>query len=172
MTEDEPRPKSKRKTWIIVLLAIGIPLLLGVICCGGFAVFGWKYKDIPLATISAQLFLNSLSTKDLDPNAGPAEAQAAAKAEQRKRFAQAYESTSPGFKTKMSLVEFEDLLAKNPVLTTGFNMQFTNFQMSEGPGPKKVIVKANVSDNARSVACTITLIQENEQWKVDGLTVP
>ena len=72
----------------------------------------------------------------------------------------------------MSLVEFEALLTRNPGLTTGFNTNFTNFQMSQDPGPKKVIVNANVSDNARTVACTITLIQENEQWKVDSFTVP
>jgi hypothetical protein len=176
MTEDEPAPKSKKKTWLIVLLAIGIPVVCGVICCGGLAVLGWtKFRDLPAAMINAQLFLNSLSTRDLqpaNPNAGAAEAQAAAKEEQNKRFAQVYEGTSSGFKTTVSLEQFRELLAKNPVLTTGFNTQFTSFRQSEEPGVKKVIVNATVSDGASSVACTITLIQENEQWKVDGFTVP
>jgi hypothetical protein len=175
MTEDEPTPKSKKKIWLIVLLAVGIPMGCVVICCGGLAVLGWTKKDLAFGTIQAQVFLNSLSTRDLNPanpNAGPAEAQGAVKEEQNKRFALAYESTSAGFKTKMSLVEFEDLLARNPALTTGFNTRFTNLRMSEEPGAKKVIVNAAVSDGAKSVACTITLVQESEQWKVDGITVP
>ena len=61
MTEDEPTPKPKKKTWLIVLLSIGIPLVCGVICCGGLAIFGWnKFKDIPIATIAAQVILEQL----------------------------------------------------------------------------------------------------------------
>ena len=177
MTEDEPIPKSKSKnrTCLIVALAVGIPGLCALFCCGGLAVLAWTKKDLGFGTIQAQLFLNSLSIRDLNPanpNAGPAEAQGAVKEEQSKRFAQAYASTSSGFKTKMSLVEFEDLLARNPALTTGFNTQFTNLRMSEDGGSKKVIVNVTVSDGAKSVACTITLVQENEQWKVDSITVP
>ncbi len=152
MTDDELQPKSGRRTWLIVLLAIGIPGLLIVVCCGGLGIWGWfAFKDLGLATISGTTFVTNLTSNQVDS---------------------AYKSTTANFQANMTLEQFRELIAKNPTLTSGGRIQITNPQMVTQPGSKKATMNATVSSSAGSVTCTITLTQENEIWKVDGFTVP
>ena len=152
MTDDEPKPKSGRRIWLIVLLAVGIPGLLIVVCCGGMGLWGWfAFKDLGLATISATTFMSNLSQNQVDA---------------------AYNSTTANFQAGMTLEQFRELIAKYPTLTSGGGVGITNPGMAAQPGSKKATMTATVSSNAKSVTCTITLTQENEVWKVDGFTVP
>src|SRR5207248_11338715 len=99
MTGDdlEPKPRPKKKVWQIVLLAVGIPVLLGIVCCGGLGYWGFNMgKELFASAVNAQNFLNELAGNLVD---------------------HASESTSSGFKNTMSLEEFRALVAKNPPLT-------------------------------------------------------
>jgi hypothetical protein len=150
--ELEPRPKPKSKIWLIVLLAIGIPLLLGVVCCGGLGYWGFtQFKDLPAVALSAQNFLSELSGNRVD---------------------QAYESTSKQFKSTMTLEQFRAFIAKNPAFSGSNNTQFSGMNMQQVPGVKRAVVNATVSNGVQSVACTIVLVLEDDVWRVDSLTVP
>ena len=152
MTDDEPKPKSGRRIWLIVLLAVGIPGLLIIACCGGLSIWGWfTFKDLTMATISATTFMTDLTSNQVDS---------------------AYNRTTSRFQAEMSLEQFRELIAKHPTLTSGGRIQITNPQMVAQPGSKKATMNATVSSNAKSETCTIILTQENEIWKVDGFTAP
>jgi hypothetical protein len=180
MTQDEPEPKPKRRTWLIVLLAVGIPLLCVVLCCGGLGIFGWNmgkdlFKDLYAAVPSAQAFLEGLAAKGNDgnqPNAQPAEAKGAPNDPVAKRVEAIYQTTSSGFKAAVSLQQFRDLVAKYPVLTDGGTISFSGMRIVEQPGGKRAVINVSVANANNSIACTVTLVKENEVWKVDGFTVP
>jgi hypothetical protein len=152
MTDEELEPKPKKKVWPIVLLAVGITFLCGLVCCGGFGFWAFnKFKDLPVALISAQTFLNELSGNRVD---------------------EAYQTTSSNYKSTMSLEQFRAFVAKHPVLTATSNTQISGMQLLQEPGVKKAVINALVSSNNNSVACTITLVFEDNVWRVDGFTVP
>jgi len=39
-------------------------------------------------------------------------------------------------------------------------------------GVKKVVMNAMLADSNKSITCTIKLVEENNDWKVDSFTVP
>jgi hypothetical protein len=152
MTDDELKPEPKRRVWLIVLLAVGIPVLCGLVCCGGLGYLGWgAVKGVLAATENAKTFLSDLSAKRVD---------------------EAYKSTSSGFKKSSTLDDFRTFVAKYPAFTGSSNPAFSGWQLLQGPGPKKTVVRATVVSGANSVTCTITLVMEDDVWKVDGFTVP
>ncbi len=152
MTDDEPIPPPKRRVWLIVLLAVGIPVLCGLVCCGGLGY--WLFnagKELIEAKNSAELFLNELAGKRVD---------------------QAYQSASLAYKQANSLEEFRTLVAKYPALTSGSSPQLAGMQVLQQPGVKKAAIKENVSGGGTTTGCTLTLVLEGAVWKVEGFTVP
>ncbi len=160
MNEDQPAGTSTTKIVLIIVLAVGLPVIGLVCCCGGIGIWGLKMlKEIPAAQASAEAFLRTLSENQIDA---------------------AYQSTTANFKSTTSLDGFRKFIAQYPELNSPFNFTLGNSTINTLPQGTRAVIRATITDrpraddkrNPRSITCTITLAKENDVWKVEGFTVP
>lgn len=182
--EDErPRKRaSKKKNNTPMILAIvSVVVVVLVLGCGGLVWYavretGKKIEEISSAAESegeAERFLDKLTGEQIQA---------------------AYDSTTPAFKTGMSLAQFQQLLKKHPLLTKHDDYRALNFDNPTGvtPNRKKVTsYELTESDDSeldpdsprplpkkpksspKSLTLTITLAEQpGGLWKVEKLTVP
>jgi hypothetical protein len=183
---DRPARSSGTKTVFIVLGIVGGLFVLGVIGCLG--IVGWgvfnfqKQFSGMIATITAgEAFLTDLQGNRIDA---------------------AYASTSAEYQAKTSRKQFDEFLAKHPLLTKhGYHTQRSaNLPMqgktktatlsyvlnasgaAEGePDPDEPDDKPKAKDakkdepkspSPKTIICTLVLIEENGKWVIDQFTVP
>ena len=175
---------SSSKTTFIVLGIIGGLFLVGILGCVGLIGYGiftfQKQMGGMIGSITAgEGFLADLQGKRIDA---------------------AYASTSVSYKSTTNRKQFEDFLAKNPLLTTHAyhtqrnanlpmgNANRTNASISyvlyesgtaddnndpDDPNMKPAAPKKPTDPAVpKTLVVTLTLIEENGQWVVDKITVP
>jgi len=142
---------STKKTLIIVLSIVGGLVLLCGLSCVGIGIWAFKkFGDLPQVGVSAEMFSENLASGRIDA---------------------AYAQTSPRFQKKQTLEEFKALLKRYPALTTATSRNLSNMDVKqtpdclEAPGQKVL--------NGPNIAKTVYLIlvKEDEQWKVDSISV-
>ena len=80
----------------------------------------------------------------------------------------AYARTSDDYRQKTSPEQFKALIAKH----AGFKQLNKQSYKSINVGPEQVSYTAKISGPNGSLTCTIQLVQEDDEWKVDRFTVP
>ena len=132
---DRPRKDSGSKNLLLVLGVVGGLLVLGVIGCVGF--FGWVgFKAAKTVQEGMQSFV------------GMAAAESFMTDLQGGRSAAAYANTTADFKAGMTQKQFDDFLAKNPILTKHQFHSMGNMNPVGQPPVKKVIVTFDLHVNA------------------------
>ena len=171
------------KTVLIVLLVVGLVLLLIFGVCGFFvyrAVSSVKNAANNItgqlgASVEAESFLSKLSTDQI-----PA----------------AYESTSPAFKSSMSLDRLQQMINQNPLLTKHTGRRALPFALLTGAAPNRtqtIRYELNklfddpepfpqpgqpkptkpVVIGPRTITVTVTVAEQpGGFWKVESITVP
>jgi hypothetical protein len=154
MSEEQPAGASTKRIVLIVVLAVGLPMLSLICCCGGCSIWGlMSFKEIPAAQASALQFLQGISGDQLEAT---------------------YQNTTANFKSVRSLAQFRTFVARYPALSPGASFVLGNTNITTLPQGSRATIAATVSDKANpgDITCTITLVKENGAWKVDGFTVP
>jgi len=126
---DRPRrdKDSGTKTVLIVLGVLGVLAVLGVIGCIGCA--GWGIFQAGKAVQEGMQSIVGMTT-----------AEAFMNDLQGGRSAAAYQNTTASFKESMSAKQFDEFLAKNPILTKHKFRTMGNMNPVGQPPVKKVIV--------------------------------
>ena len=124
-----------------------------IIVCGGCGI--WLFKsiatDIPPAQAAANVFMDDLKADRVDP---------------------AYASTSSGFKSTESLEKFRDFVKRLDTFKTQTSRSFDSSMIHHGTYGKQATLKMTLHAPNNAMSCTLTMVEENGQWKVQRLNVP
>jgi hypothetical protein len=153
MARREERGKSGTRTLIIILCVVGGGFLLAALACGGCIYFGVKaFPEIQAAQQSADLFLNDLGAGRVD---------------------QAYQThTTQAFQASQSLAQFRAWVNQYPAVTTQTSRQYSGVRIHSGTGGTQAFIQATVLGPNNTLSFTLILVKENDQWKVNRITVP
>lgn len=147
------RRGSTNKAIIIVLAIVGFFGLLMIVLCAGCGI--WMYKsftrDIPPAQTAANAFLDDLKADRIDA---------------------AYAGTSSTFKSAESLDQFREFVKKYDGFRTNVSRSFDFKQINQTTSGKRVNFKMTLTSPNNALSCSLTMLEENGQWKVERLTVP
>jgi hypothetical protein len=130
--DDDDRPRrrdrdSGNRGLLITLGVLGGLLVLGVVgCIGFFAWVGFKAKNAFEEGMQSFVGMAAAETFMTDLQGG--------------RSAAAYGNTTANFKSQMSQKQFDDFLAKNPILTKHQFRTMGNMNPVGQPPVKKVVV--------------------------------
>lgn len=140
-----PSSPSKDKTLLYVLLAGGGCLVLfAVIAVIVFTVL-FKVTAEPLEVVNHHL--GALRSGDVD---------------------KAYSHCSKAFKENTDLDEFRNFVNQNPLLMTASEFSSSNREISNGVAKLKGTIKGM---NGSILEAEFELIQENEVWKIQYITL-
>jgi hypothetical protein len=158
--DDRGSSSSGTSTVLIVLGVIGGIVLLLALACGVGMYFVFRAASVAMtgamqmvadlsdAQFVAQGFVNDLGAGRID---------------------QAYSATSQGYQARQTKDQLKALVDKNPALK---NSNATAFITNQAPGATRMNAQVTATGTAGSVNCTVQLIKEDGQWKVDGFTIP
>jgi hypothetical protein len=151
-------PKSHRrgsgnKVILIVLAIVGGIGLVMVAACAGCGIWAFKSftKDIPPAQASADAFLDDLKAGRIDA---------------------AYASTSNGFRAAQTLDQFRDFVKRLDTLKSQTSRSTVSSRLFQGTGGKQVTLIMTLHAPNNAMSCTLIMVEENGQWKVERLSVP
>src|SRR5262245_45755748 len=159
MSVESERPSSNAKIVLLIVVIVSVVLLVVVATCAGLGYLAMRsmsqgmskmmdmVTDMQLSQTTAQTFLNDLA-------AG--------------RIESAYAQTTKAYQARQSLEQFRDLIEKNPALQKQTSSMVNPTQMNPG----LCTFTATVSGPAGAVSCTIHVIKEGEQWKIDRFSIP
>jgi len=114
------------------------------------------YKALPLikgatqATVKAEQFLNYLKDNKIDS---------------------AYSLTSKEFRTNFDPEQFADYVKKNDILSknTSRSVNAANFvQVQDKP---QMMINMSLHSPTGIKVCTMTLIEEKDEWKINSLSI-
>ncbi len=147
------RPRSSNKTLFIILGVIGgLGLVMVAGCAGcGFWMFRAISTDIPPAQASADAFLADLQAGRIDV---------------------AYASTSGSFQSAQSLPQFREFVSRFATLKSHTSHSYDNSMIHHGTAGKQAVLKTTLRSPDNAMSCTLTVVQESGQWKVQGISVP
>jgi hypothetical protein len=159
---DEHDSGSTNTVLIVIGVVVGA-LLLVVLACGALSFFAFRAVsnaagpvmqaavEVQDAEGAAQMFLNTLQFGQVDV---------------------AYNSTTPAFRAKQTLPEFQKFVDQNPLLTKFADAE--SDQPNHTPGAAQMTIPFTLSDNNNGVIkVTFHLaLDANGEWKVDALTIP
>jgi hypothetical protein len=147
------RRGSGNKVILIVLAVVGGVGLVVVLACAGCGIWAFKSitKDIPPAQASADAFLDDLKAGRTDA---------------------AYGSASSSFKTTQTLEQFREFVNRFDTLKTQITRSTESSRLFQGTGGKKVTLKMTLQSPNNAMSCTLIMVEENGQWKVERLSVP
>jgi hypothetical protein len=156
MSSEDAAPRSGNRTVLVVLLIVAAVLLIvGLACAGLVALAVWGVNmamtQMTALTTTTDAFLNDL---------------------QANRVQAAYDQTSQGFHARLSREQFAALVKKYPALTTWTSRSYNGFQVNTTPGSARATVRVTLVGPNNSLSCTLVLVEEGGQWKVDDLTAP
>lgn len=182
---DRRGSSSGTKTILIVLGVLGGLALVIIIGCAGMIGFGIFSFQKQMGGMIGSMTASEAFIEDLHND----------------RVEAAYSMTSANFKTTMSRKQFDEFIAKNPLLTKHAYHSTRNANLPMGNNQKtatmsfvlhelgsndddedddpdmkpkaKPTKKAEaVAGQPKSIVVTLTLIEENGQWVVDKMTIP
>jgi hypothetical protein len=141
------RPESNKTLWIVLSIAGGLVVICG--CCGVVvAVLYYRHQEKFTASEHvADQFLNDLSMGRIDS---------------------AYDLTSAAYKGRKTKQELRTFLDKNPALRTYNSDSLT--PDTEASTDASLAFHAPLTGSVSS--CTVRMVKEGDQWKVDDLTLP
>jgi len=156
---EEEKPSKSNNTVLIIVVAVVFVFLVAIAVCGGvgyFAIramqqgvqsFGQLVNNVQIVQTTGDQFLADIAGGD--PG-------------------RAYASTSASYQKTHSRQQFEDFLEKNPILKS--HALRTAFQIN--PAQDQATLQYTLSENGKTGSCSLTVIKEGEQWKVDRFWVP
>jgi hypothetical protein len=149
---DAPDLRRKSRVPLIVGLIVGAAILL-LLACGGavYWFFSGLNDEIPLAEAGARAFLNELRAN---------------------RVEAAYAQTSSVFRANTSEEQFRAHLNKFPAFTNHGAATFAFQRIFRGTGgTNATFVATLIGANART-SCQITLVKEDDVWRVYRVDAP
>lgn len=148
------QPSSNKSVIVIVSVIIGLILIMALVC-GGLTLFGIKkfmpflqqiVSDTQASQQAGSSFLADIAADKLES---------------------AYEATSDSYRKTTTIKQFREFVAKNPALVNGTaamtQIQFLNNVMT---------VTFQVNSPQGQTSCTLTLVKQGDDWKVDRFTIP
>jgi hypothetical protein len=155
------RDDSSKVILIVIGSVVGALLLLVVACSGMAFYFITKTSqamgpqlqaqaELMAADVEVQTFLNALAVGQFDT---------------------AYNNTTPGFRARQTLPQFTKFVERNPLLTKFRSAQ--KAPPNNAPGAKRMTLQYTLNgDGVGVLNLTFQLVEENEQWKIDSVSVP
>ena len=159
MNGEDRSSSSGTKVVLIVVGVVGGIFVVCVLACVGVAYFGMRavrdlgekamerVADEQAARVVAEPFLTDL----ID---GKADA--------------AYPQTTQAFKSRLTLQELRDLMAKNATL----KKRTSSWLFAQTVTPQLVVFQGTINGPQGSVNCTIHVAKDGETWKVDRFSIP
>ena len=180
--DDRParRPQKPGGGGKRTLVILGFSGAMVLVILAGCALSGWfllKPKFVSPHEETAQTFAQSEADKFLEAltyNAGT----------------MTYESMSPAYQSATSYARFQELVARNPLLTGHKTTRVLSADAPTGTKPNRKMVVGyelvgftgtpdlpdatkRTKSSAKTLAVTITVAEQPDgKWKVDGLSVP
>src|ERR1700722_12917104 len=158
--EDRPRrrrrPPEKKSTSNALLIVGGIGCAI-LLVCGGLIGFG-IYKGMPLikgmtqATLVSEIFFRNLQQNKVDD---------------------AYTLTSEEYRKNNDFKKFADFVKQNDILTKHTTRQVitANLVPPNDLTSRKMMINVTLQADKDSKTCTIMLIKEGEDWKVNSVAL-
>jgi hypothetical protein len=160
MNDEASRDSSSNVVLIVVGVIVGV-LVLVVLACVGFGFLAFRAVQVAAPAIeaaaaewteadtAAQAFLANLAAGQVET---------------------AYRSTTPAFQQKQTLQQFQAFVDQHPLLKQHTDVEHEDDD--HNPGAAKIAMEYTLTGKGGETKVTIQLVNENGQWKVDGLTVP
>lgn len=148
------RPDRPKGTIPWVLGAI---ICLSVVVCGGLTCFGgaWMLKtfvrQLPQVTSTTDLFLDRLQHGQLEA---------------------AYELTSRSYHQQNSRQQFEDFVKHFEMFTAHKTRTVNRTFIRTNQSGTEATVGMTLQTPNNAMTCTLILVQEADEWRVDRITVP
>jgi hypothetical protein len=141
------------KTLLIVLIVVGSVGLLATLTCAGCGLWAFKAlsTDMPAARGAADAFLVDLKSGDVGA---------------------AYSKTSRGFQSAQTSERFRDLVERVSMFTTHTSRTFDGGRVYQGTDGTKATFKVTLHSANDAMPCTLTLVREDGQWKVQQMNIP
>jgi hypothetical protein len=151
--DPDPPQRSSNKPLFLILGGIGCVIL---VCCGGLTGIGiWGFNafktQLEPAIGTSNQFLDLLQQKQVD---------------------QAYALTSSGYRARTTEAQFAEFLKKFEMFGQATSHSMTSANVFKNQSGSRVVVKMTLNSPNNAMSCTLTLVKEQENWKVDGLAVP
>lgn len=155
--DDRPRrgrrPPRSDNSCLFIGLGIGCVVVLG---CGGLFAVGlyWgmnAFKQLPEAIDAADRFLAQL---------------------QHNQVTEAYELTSREYRARNTPEQFEEFIKEYKIFTHHASRQTGGANIFQNNAKTQAIIHMTLKSPDNALTCTLTLVQEDGEWKVDKLTVP
>jgi hypothetical protein len=150
--QDPPRRSSNKTLWVILAVIGGVGFVVVAACAGcGFFAFRSIATDIPPAQASADAFLADLQASRVDA---------------------AYASTSSTFKSAQSELQFREFVSRFSTFKSQTSHSYNDSRVNYTPSGKRAALKTTLRSADNAMSCTIIVVQDSGQWKVEGVTVP
>jgi hypothetical protein len=139
---------------LLTLVGCGCLVVLG---CGGViavgAVWGWKVftEQLPQATGVADQFLDRLQHGDVEA---------------------AYEMTTRGFRERDTRQQFADFVQRSQMFTTHTTRTVSSARIFTNQAGSQATVVMTLHSPKNAMTCTLLLVEEGDEWKVDRVTLP
>jgi hypothetical protein len=153
-SDSGPRRSSSNRNTILVLCAAGCGLVL---LCSGLiaAALIWGLRsvatDVPAAQTVADQFLDQLQQGQLDG---------------------AYALTSTKFRAEYDRKQFEEFIKKYESFTHHTSRTEQGFRLFQDGNGKHVFFQKTLNTPNNAMTCTLVMIEEAGNWKVEKITVP
>lgn len=147
----ERRSSTGKTVLIIALIGCGGLVVLALACGGiGYWYYQKSQKDMPAAQAAAEAFLDALKAHKIDA---------------------AYDQTSSAYQKTMPKDQFANYLKAFPALTdwTSRSVQLGFAVPVKDSGMANVIMQLQSKQGPKM--CTIMLMKEGNDWKVQQITV-
>ncbi len=153
INKSDSRAGSVRALWIALIAGCAVFALVVVSACAGLLVWGIKStaSNVSDTQVCANSFLDEI---------------------QQNRIDSAYAQTSTGFKRNHTPEQFTNLVTEYPALSSHTSRTLGGVSVFAQPGGSVATVQMTVVSSNNSLSFTLSLVQENGQWKVDSISVP
>jgi hypothetical protein len=163
MSGEYEQEKSSNKTVLIIVVVVAAVLLVALLACGGLGF---------LALRSVQQVVQSATQVVNDMKVGQAVADQFLTEIASGQLEDAYSSTSAGYQKEHSLEQFKEFIDKNPFLKSQTSQMATTTNVTQNPTTLQLTLQYSLSGPDKSGTCTLTIVKEGDQWKIDHFTVP
>src|ERR1700722_5575873 len=153
--ERERRPRKKSSSTGSLLLIFGGIGCLVVLVCGGIIAYG-VYKVMPLfkgitqGTVTAEQFFEDLKQNQIDKE---------------------YELTSKEFRGKLTRDQFAEKVKKNDTLVKHTSRSVNSANFVQVNDNKQLVITMTLHGPTGDKSCTMTLVEDQDNWKVNSLTI-
>jgi hypothetical protein len=161
MSSEYEEEKSSNKTVLIIVVAVASVLIVALVVCGGLGYMAFQgaqkaiqsatqiMNDVNLAQATGERFLGDIASGHLED---------------------AYAATSDGYQKEHNFEQFKQFIDKNAILKSHTSRAMTNTNFN--PNQTQMTLQYSLSDPGKTGSCSLTIVKEGEQWKIDRFTVP